>query len=237
MKGVKPYKQRGYKDSLERIYPWMKDRLVTLDKRMNYTFTSIPVSYTLSITSVGWSTLCLPFKFDIPEGLELYSVMGRDQKGQLVKELVSEVEAYRPYLVKGAPGDYVLIGESEAPDEDADDYLVNGCMQGSLAGKFVPQGCHVLQNHNGNTAFYRVEKNGEVKIGPNRAYLILPDGENAVQSISFDDESNKTAVAMSETHAEIEAIYNANGVRISHIGKGVNIVKYSNGRTVKVVVN
>ncbi len=237
VKGVKPYKQRGYKDSLERIYPWMKDRLVSLDKRMNYTFTSIPVSYTLSITSVGWSTLCVPFKFDIPDGLEIYSVLGRDKKGQLVKEQVGEVEAYRPYLVKGAPGDYVLIGESEEPNEDAEDYLINGCMHGTLAGKFVPQGNYVLQNHNGSTAFYRVEKNGTVKIGPNRAYLELPEGENAAESVSFEDEGSMTAVAMSETHAEIEAIYNAYGVRISRIEKGVNIVKYSNGRTVKVVVN
>ena len=76
-----------------------------------------------------------------------------------------------------------------------------------------------------------------MKIGSNRAYLELPEGENAAQSVSFEDEGSMTAVAMSETHAEIEAIYNANGVRISRIEKGVNIVKYSNGRTVKVVVN
>ncbi len=237
VKGVKPYKQVGYKDSLQRIYPWMKDRFVSLDKWMKYTFTSIPISYTLTITSVGWSTLCLPFRFDIPDGIELYTVKGKNSQGQLIKERVSDVEAYKPYLVKGAPGDYVLIGESEQPDEASAGYLVNYSLTGCLADKYVPKGCYVLQNHNGKTAFYPVENDGKVKIGPHRAYLCLEDDSQPGNMIGFDDEETHINIAMSEGRTEVVAIYNARGMRIEKPEKGVNIVKYANGRTVKVIVN
>ena len=234
VKGVRPYKQVGCKDSLERIFPWTQQRLVSVDSWMNYSFTSLPVSYTLTISSVGWSTLCIPFKFSIPEGIELYTVTGCKADGTLIKERVTDPQAYTPYLVKGYPGDYVFIGQSEEAHEGADDYLVNGSMHGCLVERYVPQGGYVLQNHNGKAAFYRVTENGKVKMGGNRAYFVF-DGAPSTNPILF-DEGNPTYVSVTEQSAGIVGIYGLDGTEKQHLEKGINIIKYSNGKTVKMVV-
>lgn len=233
--GVRPYKQVGCKDSLQRIANWTKQRMVSVDSWMNYSFTSQLVSHTLTITSVGWSTVCLPFKFSIPEGIEIYSVKGCGADGQLIKERVMDTEAYKPYLVKGAPGDYVLTGYSEKANENAAGYLVNGCMQGCLVGTYVPQGCYVLQNHNGKFGFYKVAKNGSVKIGNNKAYLSLGNN-SSTNIILFDEETPTTYASVSEQNPEITGIYNIDGMEMQSLSKGINVIKYSNGKTVKLVV-
>ena len=232
--GVKPYKQVGCKDSLQRIGNWTKQRLVSVDSWMNYKFTPQLVSHTLSISSVGWSTMCIPFKFSIPDGIELYTVKGCRNDGSLIKERVMEPEANKPYLVKGNPGDYLLTGYSEKANESADDYLVNGSMQGCMVGRYVPQGCYVLQNHNGKVGFYKVAKNGSVKIGNNKAYLYL-DNAPSTNFILFGEETSIYAT-VSEQSPEITAIYNMDGMEMQNVSKGVNIIKYSDGKTVKVVI-
>lgn len=232
--GVRPYKQVGCKDSLERIFPWMQQRLVSVDAWMNYSFTSLPISHTLTISSVGWSTLCVPFKFPIPEGLELYTVTGYDENGMLEMRRVMEPQAYKPYLVKGHPGDYQLIGQTEKADEGAADYLTNGIMRGCLSPRYVPQDCYVLQSHNGKASFYRVQANGTIKMGSNRAYIEF-DGESRSNLDIFDD-TTPTYVSVAEQEAEIVGIYTKDGMRQPDLSPGVNIIKYSNGKTVKIVV-
>lgn len=233
-KGVRPYKQIGNIDSLARIQPWVKDRLVQIDKLMAYSFTSLPTSYALFITSVGWSTLCLPFKFAIPDGLELYTVLGIDSEGHLIKERVEEPEAYKPYLVKGKLGQYFLSGETEDPDAVTDG-LINGALRGCLSSTYAPKDSYVLQNHNGKTAFYHVAAEGKVMVGDHRAYLAL-DGVSPANDFELDMEGSATSVEIAEACPEIVGVYNTNGILKDKISKGVNIIKYNNGKTVKVVV-
>ncbi|MBR6981252.1 MAG: CotH kinase family protein [Prevotella sp.] len=234
VKGVSPYKQVGCKDSLARVFSWTKQRLASVDAWMNYQFTPQLVSYTLSISSVGWSTLCLPFKFSIPEGIELYTVTGIGNDGKLTLQKVVEPKAYTPYLVKGYLGDYLFVGQSEEANEDDPDYLVNECLHGCLVGRYVPKGCYVLQNQNGKAAFYKVPEDGKIMMGDNRAYLELDSPELANPIIL--DEEMSTYASVSEKSAEIVGIYNMDGVKLQHTVKGVNILKYSNGKTEKVVV-
>ena len=237
MTGVRPYLQVGCIDSLGRIKPWMRKRLDYVDKWMNYSFSSIPSSYTLTITSAGWSTICVPLEFDVPDGLTFYSVIGRDENGQLVKQKEDHPKANKPYLVKGYPGDYVLIGMTEEPMETAPDYLVNHCLHGCIAESFAPVGSYVLQNHNGNTAFYQVNENGKIKIGPHRAYLVFDDGDaSANPSVGLGEDGFVTSVSMEHDAPQIIGIYKMNGMRVEKMTKGVNLVKYDNGRTVKIVV-
>lgn len=235
VKGVKPLKQVGCKDSLARIKAWTIGRIKSVDTWMNYSFTSAPTSYTLTITSAEWTTLCVPFGFAIPDDIEVFTVKGQHSDGQLITERVHETQAYKPYLVKGASGDYVLTGITEQPDETADDYLVNGCLTGCLKEKYAPKDSYVLQNHNGNTGFYRVVENGKVKLGANRAFLTL-DTDAASGFIILDDNQDITSVSITEMPSYISGIYDVNGTLHQTISTGVNIIKYDNGKTIKVVV-
>ena len=234
-KGVKPLKQVGCKDSLSRILEWTTGRIKSVDTWMKYSFTSIPTSYTLTITSAEWTTLCVPFRFAVPDDIEVYTVKGQRSNGQLIVERVKETQAYKPYLVKGSPGDYVLTGVTEQPDETAYDYLVNGSLTGCLKEKYAPKDSYVLQNHNGKTGFYRVVENGKVRLGANRAFLTL-DTDAASGPIILDDSQNITSVSITEMPSTISGIYDVNGTSRQTLSKGINIIKYDNGKTIKVVI-
>ena len=79
--GIRPYKQTGHLDSLGRIHPYLVAHIAAMDRLTGYTFTSIPTSYVLEVSSAGWSTLCIPFRFVLPEGMTLYAVDGRRDNG------------------------------------------------------------------------------------------------------------------------------------------------------------
>ncbi len=231
VKGVRPYKQVGRKDSLERIYPWLKEHIAGIDRLTGYTFTSIPMSYSLVVTSAGWSTLCIPFSFVIPEGMTFYTVVGTNENGGLKLREVTTPEAYKPYLVKAAPGIYMFTGYSEERPDSESDLLEEGCLRGTIPGRYVPAGNYVLQSHNGQLGFYRVAEDGKVKIGANRAWLTL--SENSANSILVDD--NAMGVYATESAPQMVDVHDMSGMRTNGMQKGVNIIRYSNGKTLKVI--
>lgn len=232
-KGVKPASQLGCQDSPERIRDWIEKRIAYEDGYMDYTFESLPMSVTLGVSSAGWSTVCFPFKFSIPDNMSIYRVTGVDSKGKLVTEQVSETEANKPYLVQGWPGSYVLSGYTEEASESDADYLVNGLLKGTLVSQYVPKGNYVLQNHNSNIAFYLVDQDGTVKSSPYRAWLVNPQLELSSNVLTF-DQNYSTAVDLTETHPLIEGIYGLDGNKRNQLQKGINIVKYSDGKNLKI---
>ena len=235
MMGVTPYKQIGSKDSLERVQTWMAEHLMSLDSYMKYTFESTLQTYTLQMSSVGWSSLCLPFQFAVPEGMEVYAVAGRDEKGHLLTTAVSAPEANKPYLVKAPPGNYVLTGYTEEADVSSDSYLRNGLLQGCYVERFVPRGCYVLQNHNGTKGFYRVSEDGSVKIGPNRAYLTIDGEDLEADEYTLDGGDVTIARQMNAEDSQIVGIFDMGGQRQDKLRKGLNLVRYSDGTTIKMM--
>ena len=236
VKGVKPYIQIGCKDSLERIPGWVKTHMEALDAYMKFTFTSQIKSYTLEVSNAGWSTLCLPFSFAVPADMQVYTVKGRSAEGRLVLEQVDVPEANKPYLVKAAPGSYLLTGYTEEGEEYADDYLVNGLLRGCFSARYVPEGNYVLQNHNGMIGFYRVKENGTTKMGPNRAYLVSEEENSDINEFVIDATDGIIAFHNGDDDNVVVGIYDANGVKRDGLQKGVNLVRYSNGKIKKMVV-
>ena len=229
-KGVRPYKQTGHLDSLERIHPYLVDHIAAMDRLTGYTFTSIPMSYALEVSAAGWSTFCIPFRFALPEGMTLFAVDGRRDNGSLILRRVDEPEAYKPYLVEAAPGRYLLTGYTEENPEENTGIHSEGSLRGVLAPRYVPQGGYVLQVHNGKTGFYRVTEEGRVRIGSNRAW-IEADGN---QANFFPLDSTTDGIAATETTPYIVDIHDMQGMRLNGIQKGINIIRYSNGKTLKL---
>ena len=236
VKGVNPYLQIGSRDSIGRIDSWVKIHMVTLDNYMKYSFESTIRSYTLEVSNAGWATLCLPFQFAIPEGMLLFAVSGRDDDGHLLTTAVTAPEANKPYLVKAPPGEYFLTGYTEEADEYADDYLSNGLLKGCYEERYVPQGGYVLQNHNGLAGFYRVADNGTVKIGPNRAFMATDGDEGSAAEYVLDSDEVTGIDLATSTPDGIVGIYDLSGARQTQLRKGLNLVRYSNGSTLKVTV-
>lgn len=236
MQGVRPYKQIGAKDSLERIYSYMQVHMAAVDSWMKYKFTPQLTSYSLYISAAGWTTLCLPFRADVPDGLEFYTVERIGSDGHLVMTQVANPEAHKPYLVKGPQGKYVVTGITEDEEGNGEDYLRNGILKGCYTERYVPQGGYVLQNHNGKVAFYRVKANSNIRIGAYRAWISTDEDANSLPGLFSLGEASTTDIIQHEIQSETPTIYDTNGRRVDNLRKGVNILKYSNGHTRKVVI-
>lgn len=236
-KGVRPYQTIGYEDNASRVQMWLNDRIALEDDYLSH-ITAPQSSYDLVITSAQKTTLCVPFAFDIPAGVHVYSITGVDSDMRLVMEEVLETEANKAYFVFGPQGVYNLSGENETYDERDGDGLSNGLLSGTYSAIYVPVGGYVLQNKNGQVGFYHVSRENYISLAANRAYLEIPplnvrrrdammvEEPTAIDNIMIDD-----AVMIS-----VEAIYDTNGEQRTSLSKGLNIVKYSNGETKKIMI-
>ena len=117
----------------------------------------------------------------------------------------------------------------------SDSYLRNGLLQGCYVERFVPRGCYVLQNHNGTKGFYRVSEDGSVKIGPNRAYLTIDGEDLAADEYSLDGGDVTIVRQMNAEDSQIVGIFDMGGQRQDKLRKGLNLVRYSDGTTIKMM--
>lgn len=237
--GVKPFSKLGYttQDNASRVQKWISERLILEDDYLKYN-APLQETYDLYVSSVGEATVCVPFTFDIPEGIKLYSITGVDEYNNLIREEVTTPIANKPYLVVGTPGTYTISGTYEEGDPLAEDYMANGLLWGTYSTVFVPKGGYVLQaNNNGGASFALVTKNDYIALGANKAYLEIPPLGQAKPHSLEDAENVSTAISeiMLENNIETESIYNISGVRTNNLKSGVNIVRYKNGKTKKVI--
>lgn len=240
--GVYPANKFAYQDGINRIRNWADVRIPYLDKRFGLTSNiQEAASYSLTISAAGWATVCIPIDFIVPSDLTAYSITGfqdENDKTKLTKMEVTECLAYKPYLVKGNPGIYLLTGTlGDTPDPEANDYLTNGWMVGTTADIFVPQGCYVLQSQNGRLAFYAVPSDNYIGMPAYKAFLNIPEYKCADSRVFyFADEFSGIEDNNIETClGKIESVSNIDGRRARSLQKGVNIVKLSNGNTMKLI--
>ena len=236
-KGVNPYKTLGYKDNIGRIKSWLDYRFELEDEYLGYTIPASALSsYTLQVSNAEWATICVPFPFDVPEGLTAYTVTGvQGQNTMLEKEPVATTEANKPYLIKGVPGFYHLTGYAEDTDEsDEETYLVNRLMRGTYETKKAPIGSYVLQNQNGRIGFYPVNSE-DITVMSNRAWLVLPESKSRKSGLFFDDETTDIPSVETKNKSHSYTKYSISGMHLQKNQKGMNIVKYENGKVTKVI--
>lgn len=236
--GVKPYNRIGHYDSASRTRMWISERLNLEDTNFQHAI-SEQDSYNLVISSVGQATLCVPFTFDIPVGVHLYTVTGVDENNQLIKTEVTTPIANKPYLVIGDPGTYTISGTYDEGDISDDGYMANGLLWGTYKNVYVPQGGYVLQaKDNGGASFALVTKNNYIALGANKAYLEIPAlGRAKARSVEHDAADETTSIdelKPAEIYNDIDAIFNLSGTPMRQSQKGVNIIRYKNGETKKV---
>lgn len=234
--GVRPYKQLGAKDSLSRIANYMRIHIESVDQWMHYTKNTQPESYSLYVSTAEWTTLCLPFSFDIPDGLQLYSVTGIRSDGKLSLTQVLEPEANMPYLVHGNPGNYILSGVFEGTGASEDDCLKNELLYGVHSGRYAPKGTYVLQNQNGNVAFFLVKEDSTVHVGDHKAWLAYDNNLGTSPSCLSLDEEETSIMEFSDNIKGQMQIFSIDGQPLSQMERGINIIKFANGKTVKKVV-
>lgn len=177
-----------YEPSLPKTWPGEVERLRhALEGRVDWMDSMLGTSedsYELEVTSAGWATVYLPFAFDVPKSLRCFEVSGVEGE-TLVLNDVTVTEANKPYLVRGQQGTYVLSGYSSQPR----DQRQKGMLTGTSVGCHAPVDAYVLQNHDGQVAFYHVSEGLSVNVPSTKAYLTLPSLELAAptRTLFLDD--------------------------------------------------
>ena len=146
------------------------------------------MTYTLTVTDAKWATLYLPYGFEIPEGLNVYTVSDI-KNSTLVLSSVSKPVANKPYLVYAQPGAYELSGFMT----EELDAQTNGKLKGSASGTKLAAGTYVLQNQNGKVGFYRVKTSNVMSIGERKAYVVSGSYSSAAERLYMPGDEEEAA--------------------------------------------
>ena len=180
--------------------------------------------YELSVPSSHWATVYLPFAFEIPEGMEVYTP-DSFQSPLLHITKMEKTEANTPYLVKASEGYYDLSGYAR----DTIDGQINGLLVGTHSQIAAPEGTYVLEDDIQGAGFYRA---GSFVVPAHNAYLKVETTDEYILTGNFD---GLKAIIDNEA-SSIEAVYNLSGQRVSGLSKGISIIRMSDGSVKKVIV-
>lgn len=180
--------------------------------------------YELSVPSSQWATIYLPFAFEIPEGMEVYTP-DFFQSPLLHITKMEKTEANTPYLVKASEGYYDLSGYAR----DTIDGQINGLLVGTHSQIAAPANSYVLENGIQGVGFYRA---GSYVVPAHNAYMQVEATDEYILTGNFD---GLDAIKMNESNS-IEAVYNLGGQKINGSQKGISIVRMSDGTIKKVVI-
>lgn len=213
----------------------------TSNKLSNFSVTAAKkVSANLKMTTAHWATFIAPFSVTKPEGVAAYTAAATSNNKYVVLTESKEatLAANTPYILyaESATCDNTVEGYSTASKSAYTEGLLTGVMEKVTVAKNANN--YVLQNQTANgVAFYIVNKDDTYCIA-NRAYLTAPESSSAKSfGFTFDDETTGISAAEAVPSVGVEtARYNVAGARLAKPAKGLNIVKLSDGRMVKVMV-
>ena len=95
-----------------------------------------------------------------------------------------------------------------------------GVLVGTSVDTTAPAGSYVLQKQNGVVNFYKVGSTQNIKVGAQRAYMVLPAGQQAPDRFYLDgEETGLDEMAMDEVDVTVR-IYDMAGHLLEEIAEG-----------------
>lgn len=225
--------QMGGAESSTRFKQWITTRIDLLDIYLGYKTET--TTYELAISDAEWATICVPFAFDIPAEIDVYSVIGVSSDGEtLVFNTENSTIANKPYLVNGPSGTYNLSGTIAIGSPSESGYLVNGLLTGTLDKIYAPAGSYVLQHPSSGIGFYYVREDNTITVPEHRAYLSIMGSSNSRFRLS-DDATGIHTLSEKPSNDEMD-YYNLMGQKIDEKATGLYIIKNQTGKTSKIIV-
>lgn len=182
---------------------------------------------TVTVSSAGYATYCNLQPCIVGDGSVTF-VVPMAEGSTLEEEAIGTIPAGTGVLVKGE-GTYKVYGHAKLTGNVKANHLI-----GVVEESTVPSNCYVLQNQDGNVAFYKVQEGTVITLGANKAYLDSSiDAGGAVKAFFMGEEADDaTGIDTVDASAEkATEIYNLNGQRVSVMTKGIYVV---NGKKVLV---
>ena len=224
-----------FSESIDRFETWVEDRIALEDQYLGYTATQ--QTYSLAISQARWSTICLPFSFDVPADLQVYTVQSTyDDALELDQE--NYPQANHPYLVYGTAGKtYTLQGEVASSSTTSP---TNGLLVGTLAssGTYAPVDSYVLQKQSYGLGFYHVASSNYIKVPQYKAYLSVPEGTTILQGHFrlADPETDGINEIASDQNVGKSAYYNYLGQPVEGATSGLVLKRMPDGTFRKVLI-
>lgn len=205
-------------------------------------FTAKSVTYTRNMTT-DWGTVYLPYDATPNSEIEFFEL--KDVGTNVVTvESVNMLKANTPALIhKVGSSTTISLGLTSYVTITGNIDSYSDSKQGELIGSYKRKS--VVTDASGQYNYYYLNGdefhviNKYFYVIPFRAYLSASGTASLSPSfkISIDDDpTGITGVATGETDNEIESVYSVSGVKQSTLQKGINIVRYRNGKTQKVIL-
>ena len=186
----------------------------------------VAVKETIALSfPAGWSTFICPVSVVLPANLEASAVVDVDDNGILA------LQSFEHSVPANTP---VVVYAKEAASGSATGTKMRGVTstEGMLTGVYedtpAPVGSYVLQNLNGQVAFYQVEKDKQPTVKSGKCYLMLDVPTASVKVLTFGDATGVECIQNVEAAVENE-IFDLAGRRVRKAVKGIYIV---NGKKV-----
>lgn len=195
-------------------------------------FTAASASYSRTMGTT-WGTICLPYTVTSDENVAYYQITGVEND-MLTLTKYDELPAGTPALVKK------LAGDGIAPQ--ATSVAVSGEIN-NVAGSVNMFGSYTNQTRieDPNSYYIYNDKfyscNEYFFCNAFRAYFIMEGAGAKVLTIAGDDVVTAiNALTGENCGVNVEAVYSEDGVLRNDLEAGMNIVKFSNGKTQKVII-
>ena len=203
----------SYDAAVDSLKSYIRTRVKWFDQKLGVADTVLQIS----VSDAGWATLYVPYAFEVPEQMNVFSVIDIDDH-KLVLDTVRVAEANKPYLLLAAKGDYEIHGYLT----DTIAIASNGLLTGTAYGMEAPVGSYVLQKHNEQMWFYRVNESSKISVGAGKAYLTLPESASAspYRSFVFDSDYISGITTLSDDSSQFVYVYGLTGELLLTIDKG-----------------
>lgn len=220
----------NFADNTERFRTWVNLRIALEDVYLGYQ--AATSSYTFSISSSKWITLCLPFSYKLPKNVSAYTITGVQKDGVTLElKAVSDPLANTPYILYGPAGQYTVEGEIS----DNVSTLNNGLLCGTLIDTYAPADTYVLQDRNKIVGFYHVSTDETMPVNAYHAYLTTK-AESRLGHFRFPDETSGLNSIYSESETTTE-MFNYLGQPVdSNEASGIYIQRMPDGSCRKIFI-
>lgn len=200
-------------------------------------FEASAASYKRTVSN-NWGTICLPYEVESDENVTYYTT-GTINGDVLTLTSADVISAGTPAICK-----FTTTGENTI-----ESYVVNVCTDVAedtqsdditLIGSFAKQ--TILAADVPNAYYISGGKfwhaTGTLTVNPFRAYFTTNSASPSNGfSITVDDDNVTAIQALTgESDVTVTAIYTADGKQIGELQNGLNIVKFSNGKTTKIML-
>ncbi len=189
-----------------------------------------------NISATEWGTVCLPFTLTSGNGADYYTYNNISGSTLTVDETTESIEAHTPVVFKKTTADLEICEPDATVSLVEPEEMTNGALVGTYESVDIPADGSIYYI-NGDK-FHKTQVS--LKVPAYRAYINYTDGGEAAPrtlSILVGGEDDATAIgSLASEGSGVDAIYDASGRKIAATQKGINIVKLTNGKTVKVFV-